>query len=117
MSKASSITSSLGAAQHTINLKTDFIENIEKDIEVFGDKYTFDSYEVAGGSTLDTIEINTTKKITSKTKNLDSIINELGTTIIMVTHDIDIVKKLKKRVVLLDSGRVVKDYKKGEYKK
>lgn len=43
-------------------------------------------------------------------------INELGTTIIMVTHDIDIVKKLKKRVVLLDSGRIVKDYKAGEYK-
>ncbi len=58
-----------------------FIENIEKDIEVFGDKYTFDSYEVTGGTTLDTIEINTTKKITSKTKNLDSIINQLGTTI------------------------------------
>ena len=43
-------------------------------------------------------------------------INELGTTIIMVTHDIDIVNKLKKRVVLLDSGRIVKDYKEGEYK-
>ena len=43
-------------------------------------------------------------------------INELGTTIIMVTHDISIVKKMKKRVVLLDSGRVVKDYKEGEYK-
>ena len=42
-------------------------------------------------------------------------INELGTTIIMVTHDIDIVNKLKKRVVLLDSGRIVKDYKEGEY--
>ena len=43
-------------------------------------------------------------------------INELGTTIIMVTHDIDIVNKLKKRTVLLDSGRIVKDYKEGEYK-
>ena len=43
-------------------------------------------------------------------------INELGTTIIMVTHDIDIVNKLKYRTVLLDSGRIVKDYKKGEYK-
>lgn len=43
-------------------------------------------------------------------------INELGTTIIMVTHDIDIVKKMKKRVVVLDSGRIVKDYKAGEYK-
>ena len=42
-------------------------------------------------------------------------INELGTTIIMVTHDIDIVNKLKYRTVLLDSGRIVKDYKKGEY--
>lgn len=58
-----------------------FIENIEKNIEVFGDKYTFDSYEVTGGTTLDTIEINTTKRITSKTKNLDSIINQLGETI------------------------------------
>ena len=43
-------------------------------------------------------------------------INELGTTIIMVTHDIEIVKKLKKRVVKLDSGRIVKDYKAGEFK-
>lgn len=58
-----------------------FIENIDKEIEVFGDKYTYDSYEVTGGSTQDTIEINTTKKITSKTKNLDSIINQLETTI------------------------------------
>ena len=43
-------------------------------------------------------------------------INELGTTIIMVTHDIDIVKQLKYRTILLDSGRIVKDYKKGEYR-
>ena len=43
-------------------------------------------------------------------------INELGTTVIMVTHDIDIVEKLKKRTILLDSGRIVKDYKEGEYK-
>ena len=44
-------------------------------------------------------------------------INELGTTVIMVTHDIDIVDKLKKRTILLDSGRIVKDYKEGEYQK
>ena len=43
-------------------------------------------------------------------------INKLGTTIIMVTHDIDIVKKMQKRTVLLDSGRIVKDFKAGEYK-
>ena len=42
-------------------------------------------------------------------------INRLGTTIIMVTHDRGIVRKMKKRVVLLDSGRIVKDYEKGKY--
>ena len=42
-------------------------------------------------------------------------INDLGTTIVMVTHDLDIVEKMKKRVVLLDSGRILKDYKEGEY--
>lgn len=42
-------------------------------------------------------------------------INKLGTTIIMVTHDINIVKKMKKRVIVLDSGRVVKDYEEGTY--
>lgn len=47
-------------------------------------------------------------------KVLDEI-NKLGTTIIMVTHDTEIVNKMKKRVILLDSGRVVKDYKEGEY--
>ena len=44
-------------------------------------------------------------------------INKLGTTIIMVTHDVDIVDKLKKRTILLDSGRILKDYKAGEYKR
>lgn len=42
-------------------------------------------------------------------------ISKLGTTIIMVTHDTEIVNKLKKRVILLDSGRIKKDYKEGEY--
>jgi len=43
-------------------------------------------------------------------------INKLGTTIIMVTHDREIVDKLKKRTILLDSGRILKDYEKGTYK-
>lgn len=43
-------------------------------------------------------------------------INKLGTTIIMVTHDIDIVDRLKKRTILLDNGRILKDYAKGTYK-
>lgn len=42
-------------------------------------------------------------------------INKMGTTIIMVTHDTEIVNRMKKRVILLDSGRIVKDYKEGEY--
>ena len=42
-------------------------------------------------------------------------INKMGTTVIMVTHDIEIVKKMNKRVILLDSGRVLKDYEEGTY--
>ena len=45
------------------------------------------------------------------------VINELGTTIIVVTHDRDIVNKMKKRVILLDKSRVKKDYEKGTYDK
>ncbi len=46
---------------------------------------------------------------------LDAI-NQLGTTVVMVTHDIEIVKQMNKRVILLNSGRVVKDYEEGTYK-
>ena len=42
-------------------------------------------------------------------------INKMGTTVIMVTHDIDIVRKMNKRVILLDSGRILKDYAEGTY--
>ncbi len=42
-------------------------------------------------------------------------INKLGTTIVMVTHDINIVKAMKKRVIELDSGRILKDYAEGTY--
>ena len=43
-------------------------------------------------------------------------VNKMGTTIIMVTHDIEIVSKMNKRTILLDSGRILKDYEKGTYK-
>ena len=43
-------------------------------------------------------------------------INKMGTTIIMVTHDIDIVDKLKHRTIVLDSGRILRNYEKGEFK-
>ena len=42
-------------------------------------------------------------------------INKLGTTVLVVTHDTEIVNKLKKRVIELDKGRLLKDYKEGEY--
>lgn len=61
--------------------KDTFIENLDKEIEFFGEKYTFDSYTSEGGTTTDTIDISTTKKITSDTNNLNSIINQLGRTI------------------------------------
>ncbi len=42
-------------------------------------------------------------------------INKMGTTIIMVTHDTEIVNKLKKRTILLDTGRILRDFEKGTY--
>jgi cell division transport system ATP-binding protein len=42
-------------------------------------------------------------------------INKLGTTIIMVTHSNTIVKRMKKRVIVLDQGRILKDYEEGTY--
>lgn len=60
------------------------------------------------------------------TGNLDTIhaheiiellkkINEYGTTVVLVTHDRDIVNSLKKRVITLADGRVVSDIERGSY--
>ena len=60
------------------------------------------------------------------TGNLDTIhsheiiqllkrINEYGTTIVLVTHDRDIVNAIKKRVITLDEGKVVSDVEHGKY--
>ncbi|MDD6223445.1 MAG: cell division ATP-binding protein FtsE [bacterium] len=48
-------------------------------------------------------------------KVLQNINKNLGTTIIMATHDQEIVNKLKKRVVVLKDGRLIKDEEKGMY--
>ena len=48
-------------------------------------------------------------------KVIDDINKELGTTIIMATHAKDIVNKMKKRVVTLDKGLIIKDTMKGNY--
>jgi cell division transport system ATP-binding protein len=42
-------------------------------------------------------------------------LNELGTTIVMATHDKTIVDKIGKRVISLNSARLVSDKKKGKY--
>jgi len=42
-------------------------------------------------------------------------INELGTTVLLVTHDKDVVNMLKKRVIALDHGEVVSDQQVGKY--
>ena len=42
-------------------------------------------------------------------------INRLGTTLIIATHDHAVVNKLKKRVIALEDGRLLKDSEKGDY--
>jgi len=60
------------------------------------------------------------------TGNLDSInaneiidillkINNFGTTVVLVTHNREIVNRLKKRVISMDNGRVIADQAHGKY--
>jgi cell division transport system ATP-binding protein len=42
-------------------------------------------------------------------------INRTGTTVVVVTHDRDMVDKMRRRVIALDSGRVVRDQAAGTY--
>jgi len=60
------------------------------------------------------------------TGNLDTItaheiidlllkINSLGTTVVLVTHDPDIVNRLRRRVITLDHGTITADHKTGKY--
>ena len=58
---------------------------------------------------------NLDPKTSMEVMDVLSAINKLGTTILIVTHDIEIVNKMKKRVIVLDSGRILKDYQEGEY--
>ena len=46
---------------------------------------------------------------------LDKINKEYKTTILMVTRDLDIVKRMKKRVIVIKEGRMIKDYKEGQF--
>ncbi len=48
-------------------------------------------------------------------KVINSINKEMGATVIMVTHDKEIVNSMKKRVITLDKGVLKNDTKKGSY--
>ncbi len=52
---------------------------------------------------------------TSEIINLLKKINELGTTLILATHDREIINGLEKRVITLDRGKVIRDEEKGKY--
>ncbi len=47
-------------------------------------------------------------------KVIEEINQKLGTTIIMATHDNEIVRKMRKRVIVIDKGLVKKDNQKGK---
>lgn len=60
------------------------------------------------------------------TGNLDTIntrdimdllkkINEFGTTVVLVTHDREVVNRLRKRVITLQEGKIVSDVEEGRY--
>ena len=49
-------------------------------------------------------------------KTINRINKELGTTVVMATHDKEIVNKMKKRVVTIEDGVKVSDVERGEYK-
>lgn len=43
-------------------------------------------------------------------------INEFGTTVVLVTHNREVVNSLKKRVITIDNGRIVSDVEGGRYR-
>lgn len=43
-------------------------------------------------------------------------VNQLGTTVVLISHDKSVVDGLQKRVIVMDKGRVVSDVEKGKYK-
>ncbi|MFH1142439.1 MAG: cell division ATP-binding protein FtsE [Candidatus Uhrbacteria bacterium] len=47
--------------------------------------------------------------------NLLKKINEFGTTVVLVTHNRDVVNALKKRVVTLENGQIISDKEEGKY--
>lgn len=59
------------------------------------------------------LDPQTSKEIMSVISNINK---ELGTTVVMATHDKEIVNRMKKRVLVINNGMLVGDYEKGSYK-
>jgi cell division transport system ATP-binding protein len=59
---------------------------------------------------------NLDPKISLEIMEILENVNKDGTTVLMVTHDITIVEKFKKRVIALKDGRLVKNYERGYFK-
>ena len=47
--------------------------------------------------------------------NIFEEINRRGTTLVMATHNRDIVNNMKHRVIAIENGRIVRDEQRGEY--
>ncbi len=43
-------------------------------------------------------------------------INQLGTTVVLATHAVDLVNKIKKRVITIEGGQITMEQEKGKYK-
>ena len=47
--------------------------------------------------------------------NILSEVNKRGTTVVMATHAVDIVDKMRRRVIEIENGRLIRDEKRGAY--
>jgi cell division transport system ATP-binding protein len=85
-----------------------------------GDKINHFPGELSGGEQPDVIVAD------EPTGNLDPVntfeviqilkkINDLGTTILLTTHNKGVIDSLRKRVITMDRGRIVRDDKEGKY--
>ncbi len=59
------------------------------------------------------LDPKTSKEIMDVISNINK---DLGTTVIMATHDKEIVNRMKKRVLVINNGMLTGDYAKGSYK-
>ncbi len=110
-------------------------EMVPRVLDIVGLKHKVDSYphQISGGEQQRAViarSLAHRPKILvadEPTGNLDTInsqeimnilqkINEFGTTILLVTHDKDMVNQLNRRVITLDQGKIVSDVQEGKYK-